>query len=321
MYALDRSDVSLHAYLPRSPQWKSNPSRDSINRRMLDDIRRHSVRVRRALLAADYDAWSSAAKELVYTVLRLAEWENAWAAEDGVVDYSQAVARLTRIREEWMSRVSAKSFADANTQLGRGSEASDADAESHRARSPVAQEQRQRHASHSRWPAHDDDAGTPWVEPRRHEPRDSDPRTTTGGVQGGMGTEQPAASFTPPSPPRSARSASTASPGSSSATPTDTGVDRSTRRRGRHARRSSQPAGAPGESSQDAVALMNVVRDLTERLRSPSSVSSRASSDGPPLSNTLQDLSRVLNQLNDVSAHQGRPKRSRKRHDRAASQQ
>ena len=224
-----------------------------------------------------------------------------------------------------MSRVSANSFTDAHTRLGGGSEASDADAESHRARSPVAQEHRQRHASHSRWPANDDDAGTPWVEPRRHEPRNSDPRTTTGGVQGEMGTEQARASFTPPSPPHSARSASTTSPGSSSATPTDTGVDRSTRRRGRHARRSSQAAGdsskASGESSQDAVALMNVVRDLTERLRSPSSVSSRSSSGGPPLSNTLQDLSRVLNQLNDVSAHQGRPKRSRKRHDRAASQQ
>ncbi|KAL1663444.1 hypothetical protein GGF50DRAFT_56873 [Schizophyllum commune] len=320
MYALDGSDVSLHAYLPRSPQWKSTPSRDSINRRMLDDIRRHSVRVRRALLAADYDAWSAAAKELVYTVLRLAEWEHAWAAEDDSVDYAQAVARLTRIREEWMSRVSAKNFADAHTRLGGGNEASDADAESHRARSPVAQEQRQRHASHSRWPAHDDNTGTPWVEPRRHEPRNSDPRTTTGGVQERPGAEQAPASFTPPSPPHPARSASTASPGSSSATPTDTGADKSTRRRGGHARRSSQAAGAPGDTSQDAVALMNVVRDLTERLRSPS-VSSRSSSGGPPLSNTLLDLSRVLNQLNDVSAHQGRHKRSRKRHDRAASQQ
>ncbi|KAL1738443.1 hypothetical protein HDZ31DRAFT_24579, partial [Schizophyllum fasciatum] len=198
MYALDGADVSLHTYLPRSPQWKSSPPRDSINRRILDDIRRHSIRVRRALIAGDYDAWHGTAKEFVYTIIRLAEWEHAWAAEDGAVDYGQAVPRLGRIRDEWMGRVSARTYEDAHAQLGgSASDGSASEPEPQSPRTAAVAQGKARHGSHSRWPA-DGDAGTPWVASTRHTPRSSDARPTTAQARGAAGTEHSPA-FTPPS--------------------------------------------------------------------------------------------------------------------------
>ncbi|TRM57893.1 hypothetical protein BD626DRAFT_513233 [Schizophyllum amplum] len=320
MYALDGSEVSLHAYLPRSPQWKSTPSRDVINRRMLDDVRRHSVRVRHALMASDHDAWSAAALDFVYTVIRLAEWEHAWAAEDGAVDYGQAVPRLNKIRDEWMGRASTKGSASAqqegaSTSRPRGSSP----------RAALAAQQGQHYYASSQY---DNDAAPPWVAPKRTDMRLSDTRPSNTGVPGEAKKTERSAPATPPSPPQSPlihRPTLDASPSrapsagpppllmlakASGTWPPFTSLI------------------ASGGVPQDTAALMNAVRDLTSRLRAPSvSTRSARSSGRPPMTDTLQDLSRVLNQLNNVShatrtrVSSGKEPTAKRRHGRTASKQ
>lgn len=321
MYALDGSEVSLHAYLPRSPQWKSTPSRDVINRRMLDDVRRHSVRVRHALMVSDHDAWSAAALDFVYTVIRLAEWEHAWAAEDGAVDYGQAVPRLNKIRDEWMGRASTKGSASAqqegaSTSRPRGSSP----------RAALAAQQGQHYYASSQY---DNDAAPPWVAPKRTDMRLSDTRPSNTGVPGEAKKTERSAPATPPSPPQSPLihrptldASPSRTPSAGPSAPANAGEGK--RRRGRHSRRSSRAE----ESPQDTAALMNAVRDLTSRLRAPSvSTRSARSSGRPPMTDTLQDLSRVLNQLNNVShatrtrVSSGKEPTAKRRHGRTASKQ